>query len=132
MSYLINNDDRHVLFEKKGFFSTGMKLIFCGKQINTCKEQNIESVNKFGFNVSIIYKKDSWLSKAFLNEKHIEKIYNCTQVHYGYTEMGTVQLLTKVAFESDIHRTGFNREIIDIESVEITLSNKKHYDYHIE
>ena len=67
-----------------------------------------------------------------MTDGYIDNIYNCTQIHYGYTDMGLVHPLTKIAFESDMHQTGFNRQIKDIQSVEITLATKKHYDYHIE
>ena len=40
--------------------------------------------------------------------------------------MGLVEPLTKIAFESDINSTGFNREIKEIERVEIIMSKIKH------
>jgi len=126
MPFIKNDEDRIVFFEKKGFRSHRMKLFYLGEKVNNRKEQNIESEGlEFGFCVEIKYKRDSW------NYKYIQKavLHNCTQVHYGYTEMGTIQPLTKIAFESDIHSTGFSGEIKDIESVNIKIENKRHKEY---
>lgn len=128
MLHIVNNDDRHVLFEKKGFISTGMKLNYCRKELNTCKEQNIESENEFGFSVIITYQKETSPLSRYFNESFIESIYNCTHVHYGYNDMSG-ESMKKIAFESDIHETGFTRVIKDIKNVEIKLSNKLHQNF---
>lgn len=126
MPLIKNDEDRIVFFEKKGFRSHRMKLFYLGEKVNNRKEQNFESDEfLFGFCVEIKYRIDSW------NYNCIQKLtlHNCTQVHYGYTELGAVQPLTKIAFESDVHSTGFNAEIKDIESVKIKIENKRYKKY---
>ena len=60
------------------------------------------------------------------------QLNNCTEVHWRFTDIFNPEPSTKVAFESDIHSTGFNREIETIKIIEIKHSNKieeKYVDY---
>ncbi|HWY34087.1 MAG TPA: hypothetical protein VNX68_05530 [Nitrosopumilaceae archaeon] len=98
-----------------------MKLIYFGVELDATKEREILSGGKFGLNVTVTYKKDSWMSK---HEGHqvVDFYNNCTEVHNLYSDAITKN---RIAFESDIHSTGCNRDIEDIESVNIQVANKK-------
>ena len=103
-----------------------MKLIYLNKKLDTNLEHELMSENEFGFEVSIEYTETAWYS--------IKKIQlnNCTEVHWRFTDIFNPEPSTKVAFESDIHSTGFNREIETIKIIEIKHSNKieeKYVDY---
>jgi hypothetical protein len=95
-----------------------MKIIYLGEEIEATKEHELFSKNEFGFKVTIQNTKESWYP-----EKE-EIIHNCTEVHnlWSLNYMGGAS----IAFESDIHRTGFTRRIDDIESVNIEKADKRH------
>ena len=98
-----------------------MKLIYLGEELDSTKEKEIFSGSKFGFNVIVVYKIDSWMSQH--RKEQVVDIYNnCTEVHYLYETYG---LNKRIAFESDIHRTGCTRNVDDIESVEIHIATKQ-------
>lgn len=88
-----------------------MKLIYLNEdasiELDTSIEQELYET-KYGFNINIVYKNVEF--------KNLE-IFNCTEVHHLYRK-------NKIAFESDIHCTGFTNDITDIESVVIKKSNK--------
>ena len=93
-----------------------MKLIYLGQELDTTKEHELNSKNEFGFKVNIKYTKESWYK---IKE---ETVYNCTEVHHLWSKdyMGNAS----IAFESDIHSTGFTRTINTIESVNIEIADK--------
>lgn len=93
-----------------------MKIIYLGEELDVTREHELISNSLFGFKVDIVYKSVSWFPTK---EK---TMYNCTEVHHLFSleYMGG----PSIAFESDIHSTGFTRQISDIESVNIELANK--------
>lgn len=98
-----------------------MKLIYLGKELDCSKEHELLTDNEFGFKVDIRYTQES---------KYPEKddtAYNCTEVHHLWSEdyMGG----PSIAFESNIHGTGFTRLISRIESVTIELADKLYDKY---
>ena len=92
-----------------------MKIIYLGKELDVTKEHEIFSTNEFGFKVDIKHTKESWYT---IKE---DTAYNCTEVHHLWSlnYMGGAS----IAFESDIHGTGFTRRIDTIESVIIELAD---------
>lgn len=92
-----------------------MKLIYLSKELDNTKEHELLSNNDFGFNVQIKYNNKGTYKDEF-------NIFNCTEVHYLWSldYMGG----PSIAFESDIHQTGFLRRTDHIESVVIELSDK--------
>jgi hypothetical protein len=103
-----------------------MKLIYLGKELDSTKEKEIFSGSKFGFNVTVSYKKDSWMS---LHEKKqvVETYNNCTEIHNLFDS--SIPKEKRIAFESDIHGTGCTRNTEDIESVDIHIAMKEEEDF---
>ena len=98
-----------------------MKLIYLGEEIDSTKEKEIFSGCKFGFNVIVAYKIDSWMSKAH-GSQIVDKFHNLTEIHnLFHRHFGE----KSIAFESDIHQTGCYRNIEDIEIVDIHIATKK-------
>lgn len=95
-----------------------MKIIHLGQELDPMQEHELISNSKFGFKINIKYTKQSWL------EGKTDTAYNCTEFHWRYTDIFNTVPCNRVAFESDIHRTGFNKDINDIEYVIIELANK--------
>ena len=95
-----------------------MKLIYLNEELDINLEHEIISKNEFGFEVLIEYTENSWylIKKIQLN--------NCDEVHWRFTDIFNPEPTTRVAFESDIHHSGFNREINTIKTIIITLSEK--------
>lgn len=93
-----------------------MKIIYLGKELDVTKEHELFSDNEFGFKVDIKYTEESWYPTKE------DTAYNCTEVHHLFDTnyMGG----PSIAFESDIHYTGFTRRIDRIESVTIELADK--------
>jgi len=93
-----------------------MKIIYLGKELDSTKEHELITENEFGFKVDIKYTEESW----YPTKK--ESAYNCTEVHH----LWSLDYMdgASIAFESDIHSTGFTRRIDTIESVNIELSNE--------
>lgn len=93
-----------------------MKITYLGKELDTTKEHELNSKSEFGFKVDIKYTKESW----YLTKE--DTAYNCTEVHHLWSKdyMGGAS----IAFESDIHSTGFIRRIDTIESVNIEIADK--------
>lgn len=98
-----------------------MKLIYLEEELDINKEREIISGSKFGFNVFVVYKMDSWRSE-YKKEKAVDIYNNCTEIHYLYESLRNEK---RIAFESDIHGTGCTRNVDDIESVEIHIATKK-------
>ena len=100
-----------------------MKLIYLGQELDSTKEHELfpPKESKFGFKVDIKMTEESWYT---VKE---DTAYNCAEVHHLWSEnyMGGAS----IAFESDIHRTGFTRRIDDIESVTIELASKLYDSY---
>ena len=94
-----------------------MKIIYLGKELDVTKEHEIFSTNEFGFKVDIKYTKESWYP---IKE---DTAYNCTEFHWKYDEDEDWETDKNVAFESDIHRTGFTRKINTIDTVIIELAD---------
>jgi hypothetical protein len=99
-----------------------MKLIFLGEELDSTKEKEILSGSKFGFNVIVVYKMDSWMSQH-KKEQVVDVFNNCTEVHHLFESIFPEK--KRIAFESDIHRTGCTRNVDDIESVEIHIATKQ-------
>mgnify|MGYP001558584137 CR=1 FL=1 len=95
-----------------------MKIIYLGQVLDTENEHELFSNNEFGFKIDIKHTKESGYK---VKE---DTAYNCTEFHWRYTDIFNPIPSNKVAFESDIHKTGFNREIKTIESVTIELADK--------
>jgi hypothetical protein len=97
-----------------------MKLIYLGKELDTTQEHELITDSEFGFKVDIKMTEESGYTVK-------ETAYNCTEVHHLWSEnyMGGAS----IAFESDIHRTGFTRRINDIESVTIEWADKLYENY---
>lgn len=93
-----------------------MKITYLGKELDVNTEHELNSESEFGFKVDIKYTKESWY-----NTKE-DTAYNCTEVHHLWSKdyMGGAS----IAFESDIHSTGFTRRIDTIESVNIEIADK--------
>lgn len=93
-----------------------MKLIYLGQELDTTKEHELLFKSEFGFKVDIKYTKESWYPTKE------GTAYNCTEVHHLWSNdyMGGAS----IAFESDIHCSGFTRRIDDIESVNIEIANE--------
>ena len=98
-----------------------MKIEYLGKELDVTKEHELLSESEFGFKVDIKYTKNSWCSKKE------DTAYNCTEVHHLWSVdyMGGAS----IAFESDIHLTGFTRRIDIIESVNIEIADKLYDGY---
>lgn len=98
-----------------------MKLIYLGQELDTSKEHELLSDSEFGFKVDIKYTEESWYPKKE------DTAYNCTEVHHLWSlnYMGG----PSIAFESDIHSTGFTRRISDVESVTIEIANRLYESY---
>ncbi len=103
-----------------------MKLIFLGELLDSNIEQILTHSNKFGLKVSVVYNSDSWISKIE-GEQVVEIFNNCTEIHHLYKTFDKNE--KNIAFESDIHRTGYTRSVNDIESVEITNADKLEVDF---
>lgn len=93
-----------------------MKITYLGQDLDTTKEHELISENVFGFKVDIKHTEESWYPTKE------DTAYNCTEVHHLWSMdyMGGAS----IAFESDIHGTGFTRRIDTIESVNIELANE--------
>jgi len=98
-----------------------MKLIYLGQELDTKQEHELLSNSEFGFKVDIKYTKESWYPTKE------DTAYNCTEVHHLWSldYMGGAS----IAFESDIHGTGFTRRINDIELVTIELADRLYEKY---
>jgi len=95
-----------------------MKITYLGKELDASLEHELFSTNEFGFKIDIKHNNESWYA---VKE---DTAYNCTEFHWRYTDMFNEFPTDSVAFESDIHYTGFNRKIDTIESVNIELADK--------
>ena len=91
-----------------------MEIIYLGKELDNRIEHELFSDNDFGFDVKIEY------NNGYRNE--IAR--NMTEVHYLYKSW--IPNKKSIAFESDIHETGFNHDISEISKIEISYSKKKH------
>ena len=100
---------------------------YLGSVLDSSKEHELFSENlKFGFDISVEYTSDSWMSKA---GHSTSKFNNCTEFHWRYTDIFNVEPSDGVAFESDIHCTGCTRKIENIKSVTIVEADKLHNKY---
>ena len=95
-----------------------MKLIYLGLELDAEQDHELFASNEFGFKV-LCEKSDSFSIFAY---------FNCTEVHYKFESMDGSK--DKIAFESDIHKTGCWHNISDFESVKIELSTKQHEDFY--
>jgi len=90
-----------------------MKITYLGKKLDSSIEHELLSENEYGFKVEINHTKESWYKQKK------QTFCNCTEVHnlWSLDYMGGAS----IAFESDIHSTGFTRRIDTIESVNIEM-----------
>lgn len=93
-----------------------MKITYLGQELDATIEHELISKNEFGFKVDIIYNKDSWYPHKE------DTVNNCTEVHHLFSKDYISGHF--IAFESDIHSTGFTRRIETIESVNIVDAEK--------
>lgn len=100
-----------------------MKIFYLGEELDTTKEHELFTDNEFGFKIDIKYTQDSWYTTKD------DTAYNCTEFHWRFNEDEDWAREKCVAFESDIHRTGFTKEIKNIESVNIVLADKLYDEY---
>jgi hypothetical protein len=100
-----------------------MEIIYLGKKLNPLEEHELFSENEFGFEIGIKYTEESWYPKKE------QRIFNFTEFHWRYTDIFNETPSDSVAFESDIHGTGFTKKICDIEKVEIRLAEKLHENF---
>ena len=93
-----------------------MKIIYLGEELDASVEHELFTDNEFVFKVDIKYTEESWYP---VKEG---TAYNCTEVHHLWSldYMGG----PSIAFESDIHSTGFTKRIDDIELVTIELATE--------
>ena len=77
-------------------------------------------MTQFGFKVKIKFKKDS----LFKGKSSI--YHNVTEIHYNFDSDFPWK---RIAFESDIHKTGLTHIIDDIEEFEAIVENKKHKNF---
>lgn len=90
-----------------------MKITSWGKELDPAKEHEIIFENEFGAKIQITFK------KSYYGQHKNIVVNNCTEFHWRYNKNDFMERV-KGAFESDIHGTGFNREVNDFESVVIT------------
>lgn len=100
-----------------------MKIIYLGQEIDPTIEHDLRSNNEFGFKIDIKYTDDCWL------RGNTDTAYNCTQFHWRYTDLFNPVPSNRVAFESDIHNTGFTKEVSVIEYVGIKIANELYDSY---
>lgn len=99
-----------------------IKLTYLGVPLDTSKEHELFSNNEHGFTVTVKYTMESWMSQH-KGEQEVDVFNNCTEVHFMYESFNGER--KRCAFESDIHKTGGNREINEIESITIELASEK-------
>lgn len=92
-----------------------MILNYLGESLDSANEHELVSNSKFGFKVKITYALNNPYSKD-TNINLVEECNNCTEVHYLYKSYTKEK---RIAFESDIHKTGFVRTVEHIISVDI-------------
>lgn len=102
-----------------------MELIYLGKELDVTKEHELFSRFKHGFKVRVVYKLDSPLSQHE-GIQAVRIMNNCTEVHYLYPNFHDEE---KIAFESDIHLTGCNQNVGEIERVVIEKAIRKEKKY---
>ena len=91
-----------------------MKLILNGVELDATKEHELIAKNEnLGFKVEIKYTPESWYTEK--NEIN----NNVTEVHHLFNKHPIMGADKRIAIESDIHGTGFHRDINDIVSVTI-------------
>jgi len=101
-----------------------MKIIYLGNEIDHTIEHEIFSNSEFGFDIQITHTPESW----YTNKKIIAN--NCTEFHWKYDDLSrNTNLGDQVAFESDIHGSGFTRKCNTIESVVIDLATVEHEEF---
>ena len=100
-----------------------MKIIHLENIIDNTKEQEIYSDDEYGLDVLVIYSEDSWINKQ-QNKQVIDVFNNCTEIHYMYDSKNK-----RIAFESDIHQSGCNHSIDDIETIVIKLSTERNINF---
>lgn len=104
-----------------------MKIVYLGSEIDSDKEREILTENEHGFKVTVTYKRDSWMSVRS-GKQVIDVFNNCTEVHHMYDTI--IRLDDKrIAFESDIHKTGCTRSVDDIECVNIESALSKEDEF---
>ena len=99
-------------------FMQPCKITYLGNVLDPYKEHELFSENEHGFIIHIKYTESSWYPTKN------ESAFNFTEFHWRYTDIFNVYPSDGVAFESDVHGTGFTRKINTIESVTIELADK--------
>lgn len=101
-----------------------MRIIHNNAEIDSTKEHEIiSSDDVFGFDVQITFSK-SFCEKAKLEGKdRVRTYHNFTEVHNLFESL-VKDSQKRIAFESDIHGTGFWKYLDDIDEVVISDAKK--------
>lgn len=101
-----------------------MILTYLGTPLDSSKECELFPVNEdLGFKVTIVYTPRSWYPNK------IEVNNNVTEVHNLFNKYPVMGADKRIAFESDVHGTGFHRDCNDIVSVTIENANKVELEF---
>ena len=100
-----------------------MKLFLNDLELDASKEYELITDSEFGFDVDIVYERDILIQTLngetvdlYESVGYFQHINNCTEVHHRYESYLPFDV-NKIAFESDIHCTGCNRDINHITNV---------------
>ena len=85
-----------------------------GATLDSTKEHELNSITEFGFDVTMKFKEGSRFKDMTIN--------NVTEVHHLYKDILSGD---RIAFESDIHSTGFSELVDTIKEVVIKLATTK-------
>lgn len=89
-----------------------MILIYLGKKLDSNKEHYLTSKSDKGFTIEIKYNNKSKYPDQIVNQY--------TDIHNLYNLYNNIESENRIAFESDILQTGFNRLIEHIDTITIT------------
>ncbi len=83
--------------------------------------ESIQSNFLFGFNVKM-----KWFLLVDPTKIIEETYHNITEIHYNYDSAMSDIIGVQIAFESDIHQTGFTRSIKQVVEYEAKLATQIH------
>jgi hypothetical protein len=85
------------------------KIEYNGVLLDSLQEHELSNKNEFGFLIEVV---------LLTGERYT--VQNCTEFHWRYTGLFNPTPCDSVAFESDIHGTGFICEIDNFNNITIT------------
>jgi len=97
-----------------------MDILFNNKKLDSSKEHEIFADSENGFKVTVSYSNSFY---GFDKGVKSEIFYNVTEIHHKYPDIIHDEGV-RIAFESDVHCTGCNRNISDINSIVIENCDK--------